>query len=411
MNMQSGSGHVKYYFERLVLCVSAILLVLLVNNMYPKFLTILMPPPLEYERYSSGCTSFDMYNKTTHTSEYVSSLPACGLLHGNETMRFSLCDDIKKSNKMLVVVGCDWQKFTHTGALALLANKHVVLVGDSRIRYQYLATAYWLENGVWPPDNIDENGRLSPTKEALWTMQGKTWKQFYQDTNGYLNGNEQCDCYRNSEVFDPVQVYENRYFHMKTYNISITYYEYFATMKGRDITGHYGFPPYDKTKKQKRKKCKLGICNRKTDWKFLLEDAMNTLFPSVGASDVFISFGWYPKNQLARRTSDRWIRAVDNAADHGINLYIINSHSSFMPERFSEETYESVQRTIVNKQTDGSQTHLDLHRFSEHFVKLKDVPMWDALHFEAWVYSEFTQFFLQAIYERNKPKEYTFKSM
>eukprot|EP01134_Creolimax_fragrantissima_P007110 CFRG7110T1 len=153
------------------------------------------------------------------------------------------------------------------------------------------------------------------------------------------------------------------------------------------------------------------MCDSTTDWKFLLEDAMDTLFPSVGASDVFISFGWYPKNQLARRTSDRWARAVDKAVARGINLYTINTHAGFKRDRFSEEMYEKIQTSVVNNQTDGSQTHLDLYRFSDHFLRLNDVPMWDAVHFDTWVYSEFTQFFLQALYERNKLTEYTMETL
>ena len=90
----------------------------------------------------------------------------------------------------------------HANALIALEGQHIVMVGDSIMRYSYLSFGYWLRHGSWsspPPVN---------TREKAWP----NWHTFYNVTTDRLGGgtHEICDCYR-PEQFEAQYSRESRY--------------------------------------------------------------------------------------------------------------------------------------------------------------------------------------------------------
>ena len=102
-----------------------------------------------------------------------------------------------------------------------LSNQHLVMIGDSIMRQQYLSLVYLLRNktysvGDYNPDN--PNGLYD----------------HYVRTNEDLKPYEFCDCYRSIGVnFDTYC--ENRYYADPIHNISVTYLQFF----GKDLFGHW----------------------------------------------------------------------------------------------------------------------------------------------------------------------------
>lgn len=108
-----------------------------------------------------------------------------------------------------------------------LDNQHIVMVGDSLTRYQYLSLVYLAHNEQF----------YSPapgTRNILVETTFKSWDNFYSSTNEMFAPNEYCDCYRNSSIN---LVYENRYYYNKNRNLSISYIQYFGDE--RALHGHW----------------------------------------------------------------------------------------------------------------------------------------------------------------------------
>lgn len=109
--------------------------------------------------------------------------------------------------------------------IAALTNTHLVLLGDSLTRYQYLSMAYAIRHRkvvspvMWP-NFVEEKTYAS-------------WQEFFEITNSLLKPMEVCDCQRYKEG-DVTTWYENRYFFDPQYNITISFF--FLT--GSVVQGH-----------------------------------------------------------------------------------------------------------------------------------------------------------------------------
>jgi hypothetical protein len=106
----------------------------------------------------------------------------------------------------------------------LLRDIHIVMMGDSLMRYQYLSLAYRLRYGVWFDDSkwyyhlVNEMSFRSP-------FNGNTWGEFLFHTNRILQPNEFCDC-RRAPMHDSnwkQSFLENRYFYDPILNNSLVY--------------------------------------------------------------------------------------------------------------------------------------------------------------------------------------------
>ena len=112
-------------------------------------------------------------------------------------------------------------------------NLRLVFMGDSVTRYQYLDFIYYLHTGQWIQN--DDYPNLVAEKTF------GSWIEFYNITNGAFDGKEKCDCYRAGK-FDPLSIFETRYYTDPIRNNYIAYYQKFGLLPAH---GHwepeYGF--------------------------------------------------------------------------------------------------------------------------------------------------------------------------
>lgn len=79
--------------------------------------------------------------------------------------------------------------FSPNLAVKQLNSKRLFMVGDSLMRYSYLALVYALKFQDKSKDSMEPN----PVRETSW----KSWFDFYNSTHNMLSPQEtQCDCYR-----------------------------------------------------------------------------------------------------------------------------------------------------------------------------------------------------------------------
>ena len=117
-------------------------------------------------------------------------------------------------------------------SLRRLTNKHLIFVGDSLMRFQYLALVYLVKFKTIPLDDV------IPNFFVVKTWNG--WNNFFNGTNAMLRPNEWCDCYRDEKKDDDGKGFENRYFTDSVNNISISYFQFSEI----NVQGHWS-EPYD----------------------------------------------------------------------------------------------------------------------------------------------------------------------
>ncbi|KAM3569655.1 hypothetical protein VYU27_008259 [Nannochloropsis oceanica] len=108
------------------------------------------------------------------------------------------------------------------GVYTCMKGKHVVFVGDSVTRYQYLSLVSFLETGTWE----EEEEEKSITFKGEWG----SWNEYYNLSTSSLNGNEVCDCYR--EGSRPPYV-ENRYYTNEEKDLRVTFIGWFGDLAPR----------------------------------------------------------------------------------------------------------------------------------------------------------------------------------
>ena len=83
----------------------------------------------------------------------------------------------------------------HARTRSCMHRKHIVFLGDSLLRYQYLNFVQWLRSGNW----TTSRPRLEHTGD--WVVQDKDWNLFFNRSSNTLSAPqdgvfEYCDCYR-----------------------------------------------------------------------------------------------------------------------------------------------------------------------------------------------------------------------
>lgn len=134
----------------------------------------------------------------------------------------------------LLAHGCD-MPIQLSQAKRCLASRHILMIGDSITRYQYLNLVHWLYTGLWESPGKKRNEVEHDWVENDWFG---GWQSYYHGTNARLGGNEICDCFRGN----PGQPYtqevklENRYYEDKDSQIRISFllfcgsnYPFYAT--------------------------------------------------------------------------------------------------------------------------------------------------------------------------------------
>ena len=114
------------------------------------------------------------------------------------------------------------------------AGEHVVVVGDSTLRYLYLSWLYALRRGKFVDynaaycDKVKKSLKYSTTGEpgCLWNeMTWGTWSEFFNSTSSIVD--DWCDCQR-AEYAPLEKIVENRYGTLLPNGARLTYLQYFV---------------------------------------------------------------------------------------------------------------------------------------------------------------------------------------
>ena len=230
------------------------------------------------------------YMDTTKTPRYVG-----GEQHHHQHQQSMMIPRTRNNNTI--------QLYNHKGYQHCLANKTLVFIGDSRVRYQFMHLAYFLASKkrmkcwdyFWLAS--DNNITITPGPECSLInlgFQGKTtWNAWYEESTDLLGTNlssveeNLCDCGRSKE-----ETYENRFIRRSTPFGDINLIYILSTMNLMSF--NEDFPPFS-SYAPSPKRCKTGDClgvNRNAVFEGNLNETLWNILPRLNATHAFVNVGW-----------------------------------------------------------------------------------------------------------------------
>lgn len=195
------------------------------------------------------------------------------------------------------------QHYTHTGYEKCLAGKTVVLIGDSRVRYQFMHLAGYLasnkkmgcQDQQQTPDPecyLIDHEHQERVKRG--DMGNEGWTSWYKKSTAMLQGYDDttslCDCYR--PTGQPIKGYENRFIKKTTPfgEINLIFLQSYANR----VRMNTQYPPFSSFTTEENR-CKTGECgpgNRTDGFDGNVTETLWNILPRLNATHAFVNLGW-----------------------------------------------------------------------------------------------------------------------
>jgi hypothetical protein len=339
----------------------------------------------------------------------------------------------KDRSREYVIDSCNLKRFTSKEANKGLKDRHILFMGDSLTRYQFLSLVFFLEHGKWPPrfkmeercTHIDNHAQPTCSKygepsllaEFDWAQiyghaVDKSWKQMHMTLGGGgFHGRLECQCVR-----DAPRSAENMFYRGRS-GVKVTLLQ----MLSDDISGF------------RRNGCaELGTCNYTSDEWFALRSlargagfdwTFKTSSPEfyslLGSPDMLPDvdvalinrgiWGGIPHDSVVahqqltqlRKYVDRGRAVKDNGTGKKkrgrcfwktttavLSLTLVPS-AKRTPQLFEdmETNLRQIAHTAGCETFDTAHITSDLIRMRNQDKDKEDV-YWDIVHFQPWMYEE-----------------------
>ena len=301
-----------------------------------------------------------------HSLKSFKILPFCKQNSAKNEIRFC----VYNSKIFAFTTTCQFPYYSRKQILELLRNKHVFLIGDSRFRYSFVTSIYWLSNGIWPPSDHNDTYK-SVANEHNWQNKSQdyfyNWKMYYNDTRDAINrgeGRVTLDCNRSALI-------EDWRFEYAEYNIKLSFMIFSVSRMQLQ-------PIYK---------------GNRTSISFFryLTDVVGSVDTQMPVTHAFISTGWvhkpWHKDSPSYMQAAGWQDALQFLLDRKIKV-------TYMTNYGSQGKHEDVLVKGVNV--------LDMYNFCTFFNNalirnnnLHPMVLWDKLHYHAWAYYQMFQLIAQ----------------
>mmetsp|Transcript_30329 Transcript_30329/g.47517 ORF Transcript_30329/g.47517 Transcript_30329/m.47517 type:complete len:380 (-) Transcript_30329:201-1340(-) len=228
------------------------------------------------------------------------------------------------------------QHFTHNGYDKCLAEKTVLFIGDSRVRYQFMHLAAFLKFKRFAKcedyTNINVSQAIPDPECFLINEGGKSWMSWYKQSTIMLDSNDEeyqqiglCDCFRPAwHVPNQKQTYENRYIKRSTRfgDINLIYLQNFENLIRLDKE----FPPFAPFLPTP-KRCHPGECgkgNRTNAFEGDLNATMWNILPQLNTTHAFINLGWEHTAGFQQQSDFTCVMRDFERSNPGIKLFLIS---------------------------------------------------------------------------------------
>jgi len=171
-----------------------------------------------------------------------------------------------------------------------LTNQHLVLMGDSIMRQQYLSLTFLLRNKPYTDINVHQHS------------ESNGWYKHFVYTNEQLKPYEFCDCYRDNGYNYDIYC-ENRYYFDPIHNISVTYLQYF----GKDLFGHW-FDPDDYDSFREPRTVPFKVL-----WRLSIQDTIRNMLSKCKQKVTFLMINFDHWEFSPHRKPFVWSKEVSDA--------------------------------------------------------------------------------------------------
>ena len=220
------------------------------------------------------------------------------------------------------------------GQHCLPNGTHLVLMGDSLMRYQYLSLIYGLHFGSPLPaeeighDRSEYYTSLHSNITLVNEHRFRSWPSFLRGSNCLFHPYEKCDCHRNYSLG-----VENRYYHRADCNVSVTFMfvtDFYRTPEYSAYQTSGRWRPPSQTTQQARAGAGSGVathrgCVQRHD--FAYSDAARV--PTDGDEDIFRQQPQWSMSALEA------MEKVAGGMAHRPTVFVVNSgpwaHSAVRP--------------------------------------------------------------------------------
>lgn len=265
--------------------------------------------------------------------------------------------------------------YTHKGYEKCLAGKTIVLIGDSRVRYQFLNLAHFLISQSSFMKCRDHPTRNHTTHDPACTViekkHGQYWNIWYKKstdmlatTDQSLHGNRTqlhlCDCFRSR--INPALTVENRFIKRTTQFGEINLV-YLSSMLDK-VDMNFDFPPFSSFLPPPRgsiNRCLVGECsheNRKNIFTGNVNETLWSILPVLKATHAFVSYGWERSNESQAQSNFSCILNEFERQHPSIKTFLLSTpprrhERSNLTEMFDVSKLKCscgvLDRSIVNK--------------------------------------------------------------
>ena len=232
------------------------------------------------------------------------------------------------------------QHYTHEGYEKCLADKTVVMIGDSRVRYQFMNLAAFLKKKEFMKcddytSSIDNN-IVPDLEQCSLIRENQIWNKWYQQTTEKIADQDQqsslCDCFRMQQEFSPETTFENRFIKRSTTfgEVNLIYLQNFAN----HIKLNKQYPPFSPffSTQDRCKPSECGIGNRTDAFDGDVNATMWHILPKLNATHAFINLGWEHLFNLTKQSELSCnIRDFEQHHPH-IKIYLLSHPHSLDSE-------------------------------------------------------------------------------
>lgn len=186
-------------------------------------------------------------------------------------------------------------RWTYEGAVECLKDKHILLIGDSRTRYQYFSLATFLATKSFP--SCSEGIVNKSNYKCTDVMAEKyNWNVFCKNSNRLLNTNlskEAAYCYQSRDKHWLQTSRQNRFLYLNKDRLAVTFIQSFDGFPYLEKS----FPPFQ-TRVDSERSCRPGECvNQPNEIKYTsVLELLNKTWDLFEPTHVFVTTGWHQED-------------------------------------------------------------------------------------------------------------------
>lgn len=286
----------------------------------------------------------------------------------------------------LQLLSCKMHRFSATEARACLAQRPLILLGDSVTRYQYLSLSHFLEFGDFPGTN--SNKSLHPGITDLLLKYGD-FVRFFQSSTAVFDGRMQCYCWPG---VDRSNAREHR-FYKSAEGASAVFY-WMPGYPDVPLDGLWGFPPFSNSTLS----CTPGECDP-PDWSLPLPEAIARIMSQLKPHTIVLNHGlWHLISGVPA-----WSLELHDAVMRAANEAVHPQGGQAIWKTTSYERQGRVLRDFDNVSVEQALAHgwlvMDEWALTFPLTHLNEPhpAFMDDTHFAGYVYRELNQVLLNMV--------------